>query len=136
MTDRTPEARERYGWYVVGVLMLAYVCSFIDRQILALMVGPIRRDLAISDTQMSLLMGLSFALFYSFLGLPIGRLADRGNRRNIIAAGIACPRSRTLRGHFEDTFSKSELRPAADWPFARMGNTFGGPSDSSFTSYP
>lgn len=89
VTDKTPEERERYGWYVVGVLMLAYVCSFIDRQILALMVGPIRRDLDISDTQMSLLMGLSFALFYSFLGLPIGRLADRSNRRNIIAAGIA-----------------------------------------------
>jgi MFS family permease len=78
-----------YGWYVVAVLMLAYVCSFIDRQILALMVGPIRRDLGISDTQMSLLMGLSFALFYSFLGLPIGRYADRANRRNIIAVGIA-----------------------------------------------
>lgn len=80
---------ERYAWYVVAVLMIAYVCSFVDRQIIALMVEPIRRDLAISDTQMSLLMGLSFALFYSFLGLPIGRLADRGNRRRIIAVGIA-----------------------------------------------
>jgi len=78
-----------YPWYVVGVLMLAYVCSFVDRQILALMVPPIRRDLGITDTQMSLLMGLSFALFYSFLGLPIGRLADRANRRTIIAWGIA-----------------------------------------------
>ena len=71
------------------VLMLAYVCSFIDRQILALMVEPIRRDLEISDTRLSLLMGLSFALFYGVLGLPIGRWADRSNRRNIIAAGIA-----------------------------------------------
>ena len=56
---------------------------------MALMVGPIRRDLGISDTRMSLLMGLSFALFYSLLGLPIGRLADRTSRKWIITAGIA-----------------------------------------------
>lgn len=91
MTDPSPVSRDRWGysWYVVAVLMIAYVCSFIDRQIMALMVPAIRRDLAISDTQMSLLMGLSFALFYSLLGLPIGRLADRANRRTIIAWGIA-----------------------------------------------
>ncbi|MGC8385394.1 hypothetical protein ACP3P8_27680 [Pseudomonas aeruginosa] len=49
----------------MAILMVAYVLSFIDRQILNLLVGPIRRDLAISDTEMSLLMGLSFALFYT-----------------------------------------------------------------------
>lgn len=84
-----PAYRPGYAWYVVGVLMIAYVCSFVDRQIIALMVGPIRRDLEISDTQMSLLMGLSFAVFYSLLGLPIGRLADRVSRRRIITWGIA-----------------------------------------------
>ncbi len=84
-----PGYRPLYAWYVVAVLMVAYVCSFVDRQILALMVPAIRRDLGISDTQMSLLMGLSFALFYSILGLPIGRLADRTSRRRIIAWGIA-----------------------------------------------
>lgn len=52
------------AWATVAILMMAYVLSFIDRQILNLLVGPIRRDLLISDTQMSLLMGLSFALFY------------------------------------------------------------------------
>jgi hypothetical protein len=52
-----------YAWYVVGVLTLAYVFSFIDRQILNLLVGPIERDLGINDTQMSLLMGFSFAVF-------------------------------------------------------------------------
>lgn len=51
------------AWVTVAILMVAYVLSFIDRQILNLLVGPIRRDLMISDTQMSLLMGLSFALF-------------------------------------------------------------------------
>ena len=77
-----------YGWYVVVVLTLAYTVSFVDRQIMALMVGPIRRDLGISDTQMSLLLGLAFAIFYTLLGIPIARLADRYSRRGIIAAGI------------------------------------------------
>ena len=78
----------RYAWYVVTVLMLAYVSSFVDRQILALLVRPIKRDFGLSDTQVSLLMGLSFALFYTLLGIPIGRLADTRNRRGIIALGI------------------------------------------------
>jgi MFS family permease len=78
-----------YAWYVVAVLTFVYVFSFIDRQILNLLVRPIRRDLGISDTQMSLLMGLSFAVFYTFFGLPLGRLADSKSRRTIIAAGFA-----------------------------------------------
>ncbi|MEP7361728.1 MAG: MFS transporter [Acidobacteriota bacterium] len=83
-----PPPSPRYAWYVVGVLTLIYVFSFIDRQILSLLVGPVRRDLHISDTGMSLLMGFSFAVFYTFFGLPIGRLADSANRRGIIAAGF------------------------------------------------
>ena len=77
-----------YAWYVVTVLTIAHVISFLDRQILALMVGPIKRDLGISDTQMSLLLGFAFAVFYTLLGVPIGRLADRSSRRNIITVGI------------------------------------------------
>ncbi|MBS1811498.1 MAG: MFS transporter [Acidobacteria bacterium] len=78
----------RYAWYVVGVLTFVYIFSFIDRQILNLLVGPIRRDLGISDTQMSLLMGFSFALFYTVCGIPLGWLADRYSRRSIIAVGF------------------------------------------------
>jgi MFS family permease len=78
-----------YAWYVVAVLTFVYVFSFIDRQILNLLVRPIRRDLGISDTQMSLLMGLSFAVFYTFFGIPLGRMADSKNRRMIIAGGFA-----------------------------------------------
>ena len=85
----SPDSSLRPGWYAVFVLMLAYISSFIDRQILSLLVGPIKRDLLLTDTEVSLLMGLSFALFYTFLGIPIGRLADRANRRNIIIGGIA-----------------------------------------------
>ena len=77
-----------YSWYVVGVLYLAYVLAFVDRQIMAFMVGPIRSDLGISDFQFSLVHGLAFVIFYSVLGIPIARLADARNRRNIIATGI------------------------------------------------
>ena len=73
---------------MVVVLTLAYMFSFLDRQILALLVEPIRADLGISDTQMSLLQGLAFGIFYTLLGIPIGRLADRRSRRAIIATGI------------------------------------------------
>lgn len=78
-----------YAWYVVGVLTLVYVFSFIDRQILNLLVRPIRRDLVITDFQMSLLMGPAFALFYTLFGIPLGRLADSKSRRTIIAIGFA-----------------------------------------------
>jgi MFS family permease len=77
------------GWYLVGVLMVAYIFSFIDRTILTLLVEPIRADLGISDTQISLLHGFAFAIFYTLMGIPIATLADRKNRRNIIAIGVA-----------------------------------------------
>ncbi|MGH9914740.1 MAG: spinster family MFS transporter, partial [Pyrinomonadaceae bacterium] len=83
-----PYPTQGYAWYVVGVLMLAYVFSFIDRQILSLLVQPIRRDLGINDTQMSLLLGFSFAVFYSFFGIPLGRLADSRSRRTLIVIGF------------------------------------------------
>ncbi len=78
----------RWAWYTVIVLLCAYIFSFIDRQILNLLVAPVRRDLAISDTQMSLLIGFSFAIFYSVLGLPFGRLADWVSRPRLIIAGM------------------------------------------------
>ena len=68
--------------------MLAYIFSFVDRQILALMIEPIKRDLGLSDTQFSLLHGLAFSLFYAF-GIPIALLADRYSRPRIIAIGVA-----------------------------------------------
>ncbi len=90
---RVPEAEPYppagYAWYVVGVLTLAYIFSFIDRQILSLMVGPIQKDLGIGDWKMSLLMGPSFAVFYTLFGIPLGRLADTRSRRAIISLGIA-----------------------------------------------
>lgn len=81
--------RPAYGWYVVGVLLVAYTLSFVDRMILSLLVAPIRAALDISDTEVSLLIGLAFALFYTLLGLPIAWIADRWNRRNLILVGVA-----------------------------------------------
>ena len=77
-----------YIWYVVCILMVAYVFSFIDRQIFSMVVGPLRRDLHISDTQVSYLQGLSFVVFYTFFGILIGRLVDIYSRRTIIAIGL------------------------------------------------
>lgn len=83
--DYPPRSR---GWYVVFVLCCCNVIAFLDRQIINLLVDDIRADLLITDTQISLLQGLAFALFYATMALPLGRLADRGNRRNLIAAGV------------------------------------------------
>ncbi|MFN8802276.1 MAG: MFS transporter [Gemmatimonas sp.] len=77
------------AWYAVAVLTLANVSGFVDRQILSLLVEPIKRDLHVTDTQVSLLAGLGFVLFYSVLGLPIGRWVDRGMRPRIVALGVA-----------------------------------------------
>ncbi|MNQ37421.1 Hexuronate transporter [compost metagenome] len=93
MTDATlpPLAKRRYAyeWYVVVICMLAYIFSFVDRQILALMIEPIKHDLQLSDTQFSLLHGLAFSLFYAVMGIPIALLADRYSRPKIIAIGVA-----------------------------------------------
>ncbi len=86
--EEPPYPPESYAWYVVGVLVVALVFSFIDRQILSLLVQPIRQDLGVNDTQISLLQGFAFAIFYTFMGIPIGRLVDSGSRRTIIAVGI------------------------------------------------
>ncbi|MDB5434563.1 MAG: Permease of the major facilitator superfamily [Phenylobacterium sp.] len=69
------------AWYAVAILGSLYVVAFVDRLILGLLVEPLRADLHITDTQISLLMGVAFAAFYSFVGLPLGRVADLGNRK-------------------------------------------------------
>ncbi|MEJ8566428.1 spinster family MFS transporter [Elongatibacter sediminis] len=84
----TPAPSAFSAWYMVVLCMVAYIFSFIDRQVISLLVEPIRADLQISDTQFSLLHGLAFAIFYALMGLPIARLADTRSRPLIIAAGI------------------------------------------------
>jgi predicted MFS family arabinose efflux permease len=77
-----------YRRYVLGLLLLVYVFNFVDRQILSVLLEPIKREFSLSDTQLGLLGGIAFALFYSIVGFPMAWLADRFNRRNIIAVAL------------------------------------------------
>jgi MFS family permease len=78
----------RVAWYTVFVLTVCYTLSYCDRQILAFLVVPMEQDLHISDTQVGLLTGLAFVLVYTLGGLPMGALADRFCRRNLVALGV------------------------------------------------
>jgi MFS family permease len=78
-----------YMWYVVGVLVVAYIFSFIDRQIFSMIVGPLRHDLNITDTEYGVLTGLTFVIFYTSFGILIGRMVDVYSRRTIICVGMA-----------------------------------------------
>ena len=83
------DASARQAWYTTVVLMIAYTFSFLDRQVLNLMVGPVKHDFGITDTQFAMLTGGAFGIFYTLMGLPIGWLADRYPRKWIISGGIA-----------------------------------------------
>lgn len=76
-------------WVVLFLLMVAYTLSFMDRYVMNLLLDPIKNDLKLSDTKISLLVGASFALFYSLMGIPLGRLSDKKSRVKLIAAGVA-----------------------------------------------
>ena len=79
---------KRYRNYVLGVLTLVYAVNFIDRQLLSILQESIKMDLGLSDTELGYL-GIAFAMFYVFAGIPIARWADKSNRRNIISLSIA-----------------------------------------------
>lgn len=91
MTTQTepPYPSRAYAWYVVVLLTIAYAISLLDRWILSLLVGPVKAHFGVSDTQMGLLMGFWFAIFYVSMGLPFGWLADRYNRRRLVALAMA-----------------------------------------------
>ena len=84
----SPNHSSNYKWFVLGILTLVYTFNFIDRQILVILQEPIKADLGLSDTQLGLLTGFSFAVVYVTAGIPIAWLADRSNRRNIVAASL------------------------------------------------
>ncbi|MEM8986236.1 MAG: MFS transporter [Pseudomonadota bacterium] len=88
-TDAEPYPDPRYAWYMVGLLTVAYVFSFVDRYVLGLLVEPIKADLGLTDTQIGLLLGPAFAIFYATMGLPLGWLADRKRRTWIVGIGVA-----------------------------------------------
>lgn len=104
----TPVSRARQN-YVLGVLVLVYALNFIDRNLLVILLQPIKEELGVSDTAMGLLTGFAFAVFYTLAGIPIARLADRGSRRNVMAAGIALWSVLTAASGFVTSFAQLAL---------------------------
>ena len=96
--------RAGHGWLLVAALLLAYAVSFLDRQIVNLLVSDIKRDLALSDWQIGLLQGPAFGIFYALLGLPLGWLADKVHRLRLIAAGMVLWSTMTMLGGFANSF--------------------------------
>ena len=87
MTDANTYSA-RYRYFVLSVLLIASVFSFIDRQLMTILLEPIKAEFGASDTAMGFLSGFAFALFYAVLGLPVARLADRWSRRNVLAISM------------------------------------------------
>jgi len=83
------EPAQKYSWYALGLLTLIYVLNFLDRTLIYILFTPIKKEMAFSDLQLALLGTTSFVIFYTLLGIPFGRLADRTVRKNVIAIGLA-----------------------------------------------
>jgi MFS family permease len=93
-----------YAWYALFVFVLVYILNFIDRQILSILVGDIKRDLSVSDAQIGFLYGTAFAVFYALFGIPLGRLADSWYRGRLMAMGLALWSSMTAFSGFANSF--------------------------------
>ncbi|MDQ3174768.1 MAG: MFS transporter [Acidobacteriota bacterium] len=93
LTDQVaPVAADRvpaYSWYALAVLTLVYVLNFLDRTLIYILFTPIKKEMAFTDLQLALLGTTSFVIFYTSMGIPFGRLADRTVRKNMIAGGLA-----------------------------------------------
>ena len=88
-TDSSPsEESSMYRNYVLAMLTLVYVFNFVDRQLLVILQESIKKELSLSDTQLGLLSGFTFAIFYVTMGIPIAHLADKGNRKNLVAISL------------------------------------------------
>jgi len=106
MPAEPPWPRRAAAWWAIAVFALAAVLSYTDRQILSLLIDPMRGELAISDTQVSLLQGLAFALIYSVAGLPLGRAADVFPRRAVIMGGVILWSLATLACGYAHSFAE------------------------------
>ena len=82
------DAAVPYRWYVVAVLACGHLLSFVDRYVMSLLMEPLKADLRLSDAQLGLLQGTGFVILYTVVTLPLGRMADRVHRRNLIVAGM------------------------------------------------
>jgi MFS family permease len=88
-TPARPEAVPAYSWYALAVLTAVYVLNFLDRSLMYILFAPIKKEMAFTDLQLALLGTTSFVIFYTLLGIPFGRLADRVVRKRLIAGGLA-----------------------------------------------
>src|SRR5215203_1206171 len=89
-TFKQPEQQTSgYAWYALALLMVVYILNFLDRTIIYILFPLIKKEMAFSDTQLALLGTTSFVIFYTILGIPFGRIADKGSRTKIIAVGVA-----------------------------------------------
>lgn len=93
-----------YAWYVLIVLMIVYAVNFIDRQIITILAGDLKRDLGLADTEIGLLYGTAFALFYALFGIPLGKLADTWVRTRMMALGLAVWSAMTALSGFAGNF--------------------------------
>lgn len=96
---------ENYGRYVLFVLIIVYIFNFIDRQILSILAEEIKLDLGIGDAEIGFLYGTAFAIFYAVFGIPLGRLADVWNRKNLISIGLSFWSAMTALSGFAQNFS-------------------------------
>ncbi|MFV3127260.1 MFS transporter [Niveispirillum sp. KHB5.9] len=92
------------AWSMVAILSTLYIVSFVDRFVLGLLVGPLKADLGVSDLQIGFLFGTAFAVFYGIVGIPVARLADKGDRRRLILAGVGLWSCCTILSGFSSTF--------------------------------
>jgi len=83
-----PARVSSYRYYVLAALLVVYTLNFLDRQFLTVLAEPVKKSLHLSDTEMGMLTGVVFALFYTVIGIPVGMLADRTNRKNIITVAM------------------------------------------------
>lgn len=104
-----PAVSRAYAHYALGVLTLVYVVSFIDRQILAMLIEPIKREFGVSDTAMGFLTGFAFVVFYTLAGIPIARWADRASRKLIIAASLTLWSAATAASGLARSFTQLAL---------------------------
>jgi len=102
-----------YARWVLAVLFAVYVVNFVDRQILAILLEPIKAELGVSDTAMGFLTGIAFALFYTIAGIPIARLADRRSRVLVITVGLALWSAMTAASGLARTFAQLALARVA-----------------------
>ena len=130
----TTDQSDSHAWwtlprrhYVLFILCLVGIVNFVDRQILAILLEPIKTDLGVSDTAMGLLSGIAFSAFYVIAGIPIARMVDRGSRRNVLVGCLTVWSLATVLCGFVQNFVQLALARIG----VASGEAGGGPATQS-----